>query len=236
MKNLIACLLGVILILQPTGPSVVLAANKDKDEDRLKDCGAVLKEILDIPDNLPQDLLDKADCVVIYPSVLKAAFVIGGSYGRGAMTCRQGENFKGSWGAPTMMALEGGSFGFQIGGQATDFVLLVMNEGGARGILSGKVKLGGDASVAAGPVGRNASAETDVTLRSEILSYSRSRGLFAGVSLAGSTIRPDNKANEQIYGKELEAKQIVLSDQVRVPAAAEQLVSTLNNKTPHHKP
>jgi SH3 domain-containing YSC84-like protein 1 len=236
MKNLIACLLGVILIHQLTGPGVVRAANKDKDEDRLKDCGAVLKEILDIPDDIPQGLLDKADCVVVYPSVLKAAFVVGGSYGRGAMTCRQGEHFKGSWGAPTMMALEGGSFGFQIGGQATDFVLLVMNEGGARGILAGKVKLGGDASVAAGPVGRNASAETDVTLRSEILSYSRSRGLFAGISLEGSTIRPDNKANEKIYGREFEAKQIVLSDQVKTPPAAEQLVSSLNDKTPHHKP
>jgi lipid-binding SYLF domain-containing protein len=236
MKNLITCLMGVILILQPIGPSVVRAANKDKDEERLKDCGAVLKEILDIPDDIPQDLLDKADCVVVYPSVLKAAFVVGGSYGRGAMTCRKGENFAGSWSAPTMMALEGGSFGFQIGGQATDFVLLVMNEGGARGILAGKVKLGGDASVAAGPVGRDASAETDVTLRSEILSYSRSRGLFAGISLEGSTIRPDNKANEQIYGKKLEAKQIVLSDEITVPAAAEQLVSTLNNKTAHHKP
>jgi lipid-binding SYLF domain-containing protein len=236
MKNLVACLLGVILILQLTGPGVVRAANKDRDEDRLKESGIVLKEILDIPENVPLDLLDKADCVVVYPSVLKAAFVVGGSYGRGAMTCRQGEDFKGPWGAPTMMALEGGSFGFQIGGQATDFVLLVMNEGGARGILQGKVKLGGDASVAAGPVGRNASAETDVTLRSEILSYSRARGLFAGISLAGSTIRPDNKANKQIYGKEIEAKQIVLSDQVKVPAAAEQLVSTLNNKTPHHKP
>ena len=236
MRNLIAFLLGVILILQPTSPSVARAANKDKDEDRLKDCGAVLKEILDIPDDIPQSLLDKADCIVVYPSVLKAAFVVGGSYGRGAMTCRKGETFKGSWGAPTMMALEGGSFGFQIGGQATDFVLLVMNEGGARGILAGKVKLGGDASVAAGPVGRSASAETDVTLRSEILSYSRSRGLFAGISLEGSTIRPDNKANEQIYGQKIEAKQIVLSDQVRVPPAAEQLVSTLNNKTPHHKP
>jgi lipid-binding SYLF domain-containing protein len=236
MKNLIAYLLGVIVILQPTGPSVARAANRDKDEDRLKDCGTVLKEILDIPDDIPQGLLDKADCVVVYPSVLKAAFVVGGSYGRGAMTCRKGDNFKGPWGAATMMALEGGSFGFQIGGQATDFVLLVMNEGGARGILAGKVKLGGDASVAAGPVGRNASAETDVTLRSEILSYSRSRGLFAGISLEGSTIRPDNKANEQIYGKRLEAKQIVLSDQVRVPVAAEQLVSTLNDKTPHHKP
>jgi lipid-binding SYLF domain-containing protein len=209
---------------------------KTKDEDRLKDCGTVLKEILDLPENIPQDLLDKADCVVIYPYVSKAAFVIGGSYGRGAMTCRKGQNFTGSWGAPTMMALEGGSFGFQIGGQATDFVLLVMNEGGARGILAGKVKLGGDASVAAGPVGRDASAETDVTLRSEISSYSRSRGLFAGISLEGSTIRPDNKANEQIYGKKLEAKQIVLSDQVSVTAAAEQLVSTLDTKTPRHKP
>jgi lipid-binding SYLF domain-containing protein len=236
MKNLIAYLLGVIVILQPTGPSVARATNRDKDEDRLKDCGTVLKEILDIPDDIPEGLLDKADCVVVYPSVLKAAFVVGGSYGWGAMTCRKGENFAGAWSAPTMMALEGGSFGFQIGGQATDFVLLVMNESGARGILAGKVKLGGDASVAAGPVGRDASAETDVTLRSEILSYSRSRGLFAGISLEGSTIRPDNKANEQIYGKKLEAKQIVLSDQASVPVAAEQLVSTLETKTGRHKP
>ena len=236
MKNLTTCLLAVILIMQPTGLVVARAANKDTDEDRLKDCGAVLKEILDIPDNIPQDLLERADCVVVYPSVLKAAFVIGGSYGRGAMTCRKGQDFTGSWGAPTMMALEGGSFGFQIGGQATDFVLLVMNESGARGILAGKVKLGGDASVAAGPVGRDASAETDVTLRSEILSYSRSRGLFAGVSLEGSTIRPDNKANRQIYGKRLGAKEIVFSEQVRTPGAAEQLVSMLDAKAPHHKP
>jgi len=236
MKNLITSLLAVILIMQPTGLVVARAANKDTDEDRLKDCGAVLKEILDISDNVPQELLDRADCVVVYPSVLKAAFLIGGSYGRGAMTCRKGLNFTGSWGAPTMMALEGGSFGFQIGGQATDFVLLVMNESGARGILAGKVKLGGDASIAAGPVGRDASAETDVTLRSEILSYSRSRGLFAGISLEGSTIRPDNKANKQIYGNLLGAKEIVLSDQVRAPGAAEQLVSTLDAKAPHHKP
>jgi len=236
MKDRITCLLAVILIMQQSGLVVARAANKDTDEGRLKDCGAVLKEVLDIPDNIPQDLLDRADCVVVYPSVLKAAFVIGGSYGRGAMTCRKGQNFTGSWGAPTMMALEGGSFGFQIGGQATDFVLLVMNESGARGILAGKVKLGGDVSIAAGPVGRDASAETDVTLRSEILSYSRSRGLFAGISLEGSTIRPDNKANKQIYGDRLGAKQIVLSDQLRTPGAAGQLVSTLDAEAPHHKP
>ena len=235
MKNLIACLLGVILILEPIGPGLARAANKDKDEDRLKGCGAVLKEILDIPDNIPQGLLDRADCLVVYPSVLNAAFVVGGSYGRGAMTCRKGDNFAGSWGPPTMMALEGGSLGFQIGGQATDFVFLVMNESGARGILSGKVKLGGDASVAAGAVGRGTSAETDVTLRSEIFSYSRARGLFAGISLEGSTIRPDNKANEQIYGKKLEAREIVLSDQVSVPVAAQQLLSTLGAKAPTHK-
>jgi SH3 domain-containing YSC84-like protein 1 len=235
MKHQIASVLGLVLMLQQAF-SVAHAASKDKEENRLKNSGAVLKEILDVPDNIPEDLLDKAACVVIYPSVVKAAFVIGGSYGRGAMTCKRGAHFTGAWGAPSMMALEGGSFGFQIGGQATDFVLLVMNEGGARGILAGKVKLGGDASIAAGPVGREASAETDLTLRSEILSYSRSRGLFAGISLEGSTIRPDNKANQQIYGKPLEARDIVLSDQVKVPAAAEQLVSTLDTTTAHHTP
>jgi lipid-binding SYLF domain-containing protein len=151
------------------------------------------------------------------------------------MSCRQGEDFKGRWGAPTMMALEGGSFGFQIGGQATDFVLLVMNERGASGILSSKVKLGADASVAAGPIGRDASAETDATLRAEILSYSRARGLFAGVSLDGSTIRPDNDANRQIYGQEIPARQIVRSGNVAIPPAAQKLTSTLGSRTPSRK-
>ena len=234
MKNLIASLLGIILMLQPTC-SVASAASKEKDADRLKDCAAVVREILDVPDDIPQNLLDKADCVVVYPSVLKAAFVIGGSYGRGAMTCRKGKDFKGSWSAPTMMALEGGSIGLQLGGESTDFVLLVMNDRGAHAILSSKVKLGGDASAAAGPVGRDASAETDVTLRAEILSYSRARGLFAGVSLAGSTIRPDNNANEKIYGRKTSAKEIVLSGVTEVPLSAEQLISTLNATTPKHR-
>src|SRR5258707_6498995 len=152
------------------------AADKKKETDRLENCGQVLKEILDIPDDIPQDLLDKAVCVIVYPSVLKAAFVLGGSYGRGAMTCRTGEHFTGPWSAPTMMALEGGTVGFQIGGHATDFVLLVMTDRGAHSILQSKVKLGADASAAAGPKGRNASAETDVTMRAEILTYSREIG------------------------------------------------------------
>jgi lipid-binding SYLF domain-containing protein len=179
--------------------------------------------------------LDKADCVVVFPSVLKAAFIVGAQYGRGVMSCRKGENYNGPWGPPSMMALEGGSFGLQIGGQATDFVLLVMNDRGANGILASKVKLGGDASVAAGPVGRDASAETDASLRAEILSYSRARGVFAGISLEGSTVRPDGDANERIYGKKIPAKDIVLRDAAPVPPSAQQMIAILNARTPHHK-
>jgi SH3 domain-containing YSC84-like protein 1 len=233
MKKLLVWVMSMLLVGLPAVSA--RADEKEKDQERLKNCGMVLKEILDIPENVPKELLDKADCLVVFPSVLKAAFVIGGSYGRGAMTCRQGKDFSGPWGAPTMMALEGGSLGFQLGGQATDFVLLVMNDRGANGILSSKVKIGADASAAAGPVGRNASAETDVTMRAEILSYSRARGLFAGISLAGSTIRPDNDANERIYGRNVPAKEIALTTSVPVPAAAQQLISTLNAKTPKHK-
>lgn len=235
MRKFSTCLSCILFAVAPLFSEVASAADQSKDDDRLANCGTVLKEILDVPDNIPQDLLDKADCVVVFPSVLKAAFIVGGSYGRGAMSCRRGEDFRGPWGAPTMMALEGGSFGLQIGGQATDFVLLVMNESGARGILASKVKLGGDASVAAGPVGRDSSAETDATFRSEILSYSRARGLFAGVDLEGSTIRPDDGDNRRVYGREIPARDIVLSGKVPVPPAAKQLVSTLDARTPKHK-
>src|SRR6201988_909807 len=220
MKKLTKYLMSILLVALPVLSSPALAVDHEKDEDRLKNSGTVLKEILNVPDDIPQDLLDKADCVVVFPSVLKAAFIVGGSYGRGAMSCRKGKDFRGSWGAPTMMALEGGSFGFQIGGEATDFVLLGMNERGARGILPSKGRLGPDASVAAGPVGRTASAETDASLRADILSYSRARGEFVGVSLEGSTIRPDNGANKKIYGREMPARQIVLSGKIAVPPAA----------------
>jgi lipid-binding SYLF domain-containing protein len=235
MKKPLTCLISILLVVLPILSSSVSAAEPEKDEDRLRNSGTVLKEILDVPDDIPRDLLDKADCVVVFPSVLKAAFIVGGSYGRGAMSCRRGEDFRGSWGAPTMMALEGGSFGFQIGGEATDFVLLVMNERGASGILRSKVKLGADASAAAGPVGRTTSAETDATLRADLLSYSRARGAFIGVSLEGSTIRPDNGANRQIYGQKLSAKEIVLSGHVAIPPAAQAMISTLDSRTPRHR-
>src|SRR5262250_14207 len=227
IQRLIACLLTFGLVALPLS-----ASDNQRETMRLNNCGTVLKEIMDIPDDIPQDLLDKAECVIIYPSVLKAAFIFGGSYGRGAMTCRTGEHFTGPWGAPTMMALEGGSFGFQIGGQATDFVLLVMNGRGAHAILSSKVKLGADASAAAGPKGRNAEASTDVTLRAEILSYSRARGLFAGISLAGSTVRPDNKANTALYKKSVSSQDIIFKGVVPVPSSAQKMVSYLNKKSP----
>jgi lipid-binding SYLF domain-containing protein len=235
MRRLLVYLSSILVVGLPFFADLASASDKNKDDDRLRNCGTVLEEILSVPDDIPQRLLDKADCVVVFPSVLKAAFIVGGSYGRGAMSCRQGDDFKGQWGAPTMMALEGGSFGFQIGGEATDFVLLVMNEGGARGILNSKVKLGADASVAAGPVGRDSSAESDVTLRAEILSYSRARGLFAGVSLEGSTIRPDNDDNRRLYGRKVPAKEIVLSGTVVAPPAAGKMISTLGARTPERK-
>src|ERR1700726_4613862 len=230
IKRMVVYLMALVMAGLP-----LAAAQDTKEADRLENCGTVLKEILDIPDDIPQDLLDKSECVVVYPSVLKAAFVIGGSYGRGAMTCRTGEHYTGPWSAPTMMALEGGSIGFQIGGQATDFVLLIMNARGAHSILKSKVKLGADASAAAGPKGRNASAETDVTMRAEILTYSRARGLFAGVSLAGSSVRPDNNANKKLYGRKLEAESIVFKGAVAVPPAAQKLIATLNQKSPKNK-
>jgi lipid-binding SYLF domain-containing protein len=208
---------------------------QEKEEDRVQNAGKVMQEILNAPDSIPQSVLDKADCIVVLPSVVKAAFIVGGSYGRGVMTCRGGKDFHGKWGAPTMMALEGGSAGLQIGGEATDFVLLLMNSRSASGILASKFKLGGDAEVAAGPVGRSASAETDATMRAEILSYSRSRGAFAGVSLKGSTLRPDNDANEKLYGKKIEAKEIVMNGAVKAPPSAATLLSTLDKASPVNK-
>ncbi len=226
MKNVIAFFLA--LACAP----MAFAAQNEKETDRVKDAGVVLKEILNIPDDIPKDLLDRAECVIVLPSVKKLAIGIGGSYGRGVMVCRNGEHFTGAWGAPAMYALEGGNIGFQLGGQATDFVLLVINPRGAESLMGSKVKLGADAAAAAGPKGRTATAATDVVMRAEILSYSRSRGLFAGVSLEGSTLRPDNGANEKLYGRKLTVKEILREGKVSVPAAAHILDAQLTKASP----
>ncbi len=223
---------SVILALSLGLPVLAFAQEDGKETDRLSNTATVMKEILGIPDGIPKDLLDRAECVIVFPSVKKFAVGVGGSYGRGAMTCRTGQTFDGPWGPPAMMALEGGSIGFQLGGQATDYVLLVVNDRGADSVLSTKVKLGADASAAAGPKGRAAGASTDAALRAEILTYSRSRGLFAGVSLEGSTLRADGDANERVYGKSIEAKEIVRGTGPAVPPSAKALVDLLNSRSP----
>jgi lipid-binding SYLF domain-containing protein len=210
-------------------------ADSGKEQDRVEQSGHVLKEILNIPDDIPQDLLDKAECIIVLPSVKKAAFGVGARYGRGVMICRGGISYTGPWGPPAMYALEGASIGFQLGGQATDFVLLVMNPAGARSLLRSKVKLGADASAAAGPKGRTAEGATDVVMTAEILSYSRNKGLFAGVSLEGSTLRSDGTANERLYGKKLSAREIIREGKVRNPASAAELVAILDKKSPKNR-
>ena len=229
MKKFVVCFIVVLT------SAVAAFAADEREADRVKDAGVVLKEILNIPDDIPQDLLDKAECLIILPSVKKGAFGIGGSYGRGIMVCRSGEHYKGKWGAPALYALEGVSIGFQLGGQATDFVLLVMNPKGAESLLYSKVKLGADASAAAGPKGRTAEGATDIVMNAEILSYSRNKGLFAGVSLEGSTLRSDGSANEKLYGKRVSAKEIIRQGRVGIPAPARELVSLLDAKSPVNK-
>jgi lipid-binding SYLF domain-containing protein len=222
-----SALAAILLLCVPT-----FAVEQTREQKRLETCGQVLKEILGIPDDLPKDLLDKAECVIVIPSVLKVAIGVGGDFGRGAITCRTGEHFTGPWSAPALFALEGGNIGFQLGGEATDFVLLVMNPKGANSILGSKVKLGADASAAAGPKGRAAAADTDIVMKAEVLSYSRSRGLFAGISLEGSTLRSDGSANKKLYGHELSAKEIVREHKVGVPASGRELIAILNKQSP----
>jgi SH3 domain-containing YSC84-like protein 1 len=234
MKRWQTAVIGLLTLapLAAAGPK----PDDAKEVERMQNAGTVIQEILDIPDDIPQDTLDKARCVVVLPSVLKAAFIAGGSYGRGVMVCRTGKNFTGSWGAPAMYALEGGSFGFQIGGEATDFVILVMNDRGVESLLHSKVKLGGDASIAAGPVGRTAAADTDAYMRSEMLSYSRARGVFAGISLEGSTLRPDDDANHRVYGNDASAAKIITESKIEAPAAGRHLVTRLQKASPRLKP
>jgi lipid-binding SYLF domain-containing protein len=226
MKRSLSLLLAFSMTCLP------LFADDKKEADRLDNCGMVIKEILDIPDDIPSDLLDKAECVIVIPSVIKVAIGISGNLGKGAMTCRTGEHFTGPWSAPAMMRLEGLGIGFQLGGQATDFVILVMNPRGAKSLLKSKVKLGADAAAAAGPKGRDAAASSDVTMRAEMLTYSRSRGLFAGVSLEGSTLRQDNGGNQRLYGKKISAEDIIRKGAVGVPPSGQKMIALLNQKSP----
>jgi lipid-binding SYLF domain-containing protein len=233
MKRSILVVLGILTLA-----SLTFANDEDRqkrEQGRLQNANLVMQEVLKVPDNIPKDLLDRARCVIVMPSVLKAAFVIGGSYGRGAMVCRTGRNFSGPWGAPAMYALEGASVGYQIGGEATDFVFLVMNDRGANSLLHSDVRLGADASAAAGPVGRSASADTDAYMRSEILSYSRARGVFAGISLEGSTLRPDGGANRALYGRSISAAEIIEGSEVQAPSNADDLTAVLQKASPQLK-
>jgi lipid-binding SYLF domain-containing protein len=209
--------------------------DQNKEQDRLAECGVVMNEVLDIPDNVPQEILDQAECVIVVPSMTKVAMAFGGSYGRGAMVCRSGKTFKGLWGAPAMYAIEGGSFGLQLGAESIDVVLMVMNPRGVEALLSSKVRLGGEASAAAGPKGRHVEASTDASMRAEILSYSRSRGLFAGVSLEGASLRPDDDATEQVYGRRISAREIITGTTVSVPASGRALVDVLQKRAPHNQ-
>jgi SH3 domain-containing YSC84-like protein 1 len=229
MKIICSLFLAMFLIV-----STASAESREarKQEERLQDAGMVMSEVLSMPDTIPHHILDRTKCVVVVPSVRKAAFIVGASYGRGAMVCRTGEDFTGPWGAPSMMAVEGGSFGLQAGLEATDFVFLIMNEHGASSLLKSKVKLGADIAAVAGPVGRDAQADTDAYMRAEILTYSRARGIFAGVSLEGSTLRPDNDANEALYGQRIGARKIVLGEGAPTPEAAHQLVALLDKASP----
>lgn len=229
---LLGALAGVFALLIPTSS----VGDTHSEQDRLQNAGKVMKEVLNIPDDIPSDLLSKARCVVVMPSVLKAAFIVGASYGRGAMVCRTGSNFRGPWGAPAMYALEGGNFGLQAGGEATDYVFLVINDRGADSLLHSKVKLGADVSVAAGPKGRTALAGTDAFMRSEILTYSRARGVFAGVAVEGSTLRPDKGANHDLYGQKMTADKIIRESSARAPKAGQTLTATLEKASPKLNP
>ena len=226
-KSVLICCVGLL------AAATVYAQNKE--QKRLETSGDVMQEIMAVPDNIPHAVMEKAACVIVFPSVMKAAFVVGASYGRGAMVCRTGKEFNGPWGAPAMYALEGGSIGFQIGGEATDLVLLVMNQTGANSILESKVKLGGDASIAAGPVGRDASADTDALMRAEILSYSRTHGVFVGISLEGSSLRPDNDATADVYGRKLTAREIVLGGAISIPESGRHLIAVLEKNSPRNE-
>ncbi len=220
---------GLVIAAFCSAPLLALA--DDAPSERITEAAQVFKELSNSDNGLPKSLLNKASCVIILPSVKKAGFIVGAQYGKGVMTCRSGDNFDGKWSAPIMMQSSGGSFGLQAGGQATDFVILVMNDAGARTVMKGKAKLGAEASIAAGPVGRNAEAATSGNMQAEMLSYSRAQGVFGGVSLSGTSLGPDGDDNEKLYGKKVSGTEI-FGGQVQVPAAADTLIAELTQVSP----
>lgn len=207
---------------------------QNKEDDRLKQSAAVLQELLSGDKGLPKTILDQANCVLVFPSVKKVAIGFGGSYGRGALICRKGPKMDGSWGAPAMYALDQGSVGLQLGSTATDFVLVMMRQQGVDQILNGKVKLGGNAAAAAGPTGAQATSYNSSEMTADVLTYSRSKGMFAGVSLEGASIDTDNDANKKLYGESMTAKSIVTGD-TPAPPAARPLVDLLDHTSPKRK-
>jgi lipid-binding SYLF domain-containing protein len=223
-------LLATATLCLTISTTVLAADDTAKFSERITASGQVMKELLDSPSGVPISVLNKASCVIVLPSVKKGGFIVGAQYGRGVMTCRKGANFTGPWSAPSMMQSSGGSFGLQAGGQETDFVVLVMNDGGAKAVMNGKAKLGADASVAAGPVGRDAEASTNASMSAQMLSYSRSKGVFAGLSLNGTSLGPDKDANEAIYGKGVTPQQIISG--TKPPAEAAELLAALTAKSP----
>ena len=220
---------AVVCLLIPI--SAVAADDASTEQARVKSAGDALDELVTKENGIPTGLLNKSECVIILPSTKKVGFIIAGQYGRGLMSCRTGEKFDGPWSAPIMMKSSGGSVGFQAGGQATDFVILVLNDKGARALMKGKAKLGADASIAAGPVGKEAEAATNAAMSAEMLSYSETNGLFAGVSLSGTSLAPDSGANENLYGKKVTAQQIYAGE-VPAPEQAKQMLATLTEKSP----
>jgi SH3 domain-containing YSC84-like protein 1 len=226
-SNWMFCSLIAALCLTP------LLARAEEPSDRVTRAGQVFKELANATNGLPINVLNKADCVIILPSVKKVGFIAGAQYGKGVMTCRSGANFNGPWGAPMMMRSSGGSFGLQAGGQATDFVILVMNDDGARSVMKGRAKLGAETSIAAGPVGRDAEASTTATMQAQMLSYSRAQGVFAGVSLSGTTLGLDDGDNEKLYGKKVSASEI-FSGSVKAPPSAASLLSELRRTSPRN--
>lgn len=226
MKKLIYIAITCLATMVPSW-----AASGEAEQARIKEANNVFKEISEAPDKgIPGSVLDGAKCVIIIPGMKKAGFIVGASYGRGVMSCRTGEDFKGPWSGPIMMATESGSVGFQIGAQGTDYIILVLNDGGARAVMKSKIKLGADASIAAGPVGRTSEASTTGNMKAQMLSYSRSQGVFGGVSLSGASLRVDGDANKNLYGEKVTPEQI-MSGQPPAPDVAKPLMEQLTNAT-----